>query len=208
MRSSSTSLRRDPLSRLSAQRARQIAERSRFLRNRLEDGIELGRRRRHARAPQRDPLAHAIEMLGQAALAPPGLRLVLRRLRARQANTDGTAPRLERVENVVLAEIDLHRAAASTFRVIPDETGVDTLTRDFERDALLGPAADALERRSDDSESGGRRSSGKGRLRSRDSTRAVILNRRRRCAVAASAVCFSPTPFSVPAASGRDRHVR
>ena len=204
MRSSSTSLRRDPLSRVSAQRARQIAKRGGFLRNRLEDRIELGRRRRHPGAPRGDTLADAIEMLGQAALAPPGLRLVLRRLGARQANTDGTAPRLERVEYVVLAEIDLHRPAPNTLRVIPDETGVDALARDLERDALRRPAADALERRSDDSDQV-----------------AVVLPAKVGFDFATvlvwfsiagpaplTAACFSPTPFSGPAASGRDRHVR
>ena len=99
-----------------------------------------------------DALADAIEMFGQASLAPPGLRVFAVTSAAGQANADSSPPRIEGVEYVVLAEINLHGTAAHAFRVIPNEVGVDALARDLERDALRRPAAHSLEGRSDDSD--------------------------------------------------------
>src|SRR5687767_8204420 len=91
-------------------------------------------------------------MLRQTSFSALRLGLFLSRLGARQTDTDGTPPRLECVEYVVLAEINLHRTTPHAFRVIPYEVRVDPLARDFERNALRRPAAHALEGRSDDSD--------------------------------------------------------
>src|SRR5262245_54578671 len=60
------------------------------------------------------------------------------------------APFVEYVENVRLAEVDLHRAAPRTLAIVALEATIDAGPRDFERHSLHRPAGDEIERRTGD----------------------------------------------------------
>ena len=55
------------------------------------------------------------------------------------------AARLERVEDVGFAEINLHGPPSRPLRVVPVEAAIDAVAGDLERDALAGPAAHRVE---------------------------------------------------------------
>ena len=51
------------------------------------------------------------------------------------------------IEHIGIAEVDLHRPPARTLPVVAPEISIDALERDLERNALLRPARDEVERR-------------------------------------------------------------
>ena len=132
-------------------------------------------------------------MFGQTSLAPPALGLCLRLFCARKANADGAAPGIESIKDVVLAEIDLHRPASNPLRVVPHEVGVDALAGDSSTECPARPSCGHARRKVRRFGSGGRRSCGRGRLRSRGSNSSVSISGR---LAPLTAVCSSPTPFS------------
>ena len=69
------------------------------------------------------------------------------------------------VEDVGLAELDAHRTAPRSLRVVALAVPIDAAERDGERDALRRPARDLLEHRARRCGSGGLRSCGTGRFR-------------------------------------------
>src|SRR5215203_2143124 len=142
--------RRDPLPRLAAKRARQRMKGGSFLRNHVEDRIEVRWGRRHACPPGGHTFADTIEMLGEAAFVLSVLDVVVRRSGSRQANTNGTTPCVERIQDVVFAEIDLHRPPSGAFGVVPHEVRVNALARNLEGNSLGSPSAYTLERRPHD----------------------------------------------------------
>src|SRR5207247_10996100 len=65
--------------------------------------------------------------------------------RDRRGNPDRTAPFVENVKHVCLAEIDTHRPAPRALRVVELDGAIDAAERDLERHAALSPPADQLE---------------------------------------------------------------
>ena len=69
---------------------------------------------------------------------------------SRSAEANRAFPLVEYVEDVGVAEIDLHRPAARAFAVVALEVAVDAREGDLDRDRLRRPAGHDLERWSDD----------------------------------------------------------
>lgn len=69
----------------------------------------------------------------------------------RQRNADCSTPRIERVKDIGLAEVNPHRMSARPSRVVPLEAAVDAVENKFNGDAARRPAGHKLEGRSHDS---------------------------------------------------------
>src|SRR5262249_31133340 len=117
----------------------------------VDDGIGI-RSDRTRGARRRQTHHHAFEMRGQGLVpgfgtrgsgfggAPGGAG----------DGAHGAAPFVEDVENVGVAEVDLHGPPARALSIVALEAAIDALERDLERDAARGPSGHELERRSDD----------------------------------------------------------
>src|SRR5262245_13168090 len=88
------------------------------------------------------------ERLMTAIVRVRGWRRLCGRVTRRDAQ--GAAPVVEDVEDVGLAELDADRPASRPFCVVAIEVPIDTALGNSQRNTSDGPAADLLERRSDD----------------------------------------------------------
>ena len=94
-----------------------------------------------------DPLARLQQ--GTRGLWTGGLGIAARR-RKTGLNAHRPSPFVEDVENVRLAEVDLHRTAPRPFAIVALEAAIDAGARDFERHSSRRPAGDEIERRTGD----------------------------------------------------------
>src|SRR5262245_17231361 len=112
----------------------------------IDERIER-RAQRALRSRLGQPQHHALQMRRQRVTGTGRLGTYAWRLKT---DTHRPAPFVEYVENVRLAEVDLHRATPRTLAIVALEAAIDGGPRDFERHALHRPAGDEIERRTGD----------------------------------------------------------
>src|SRR5690606_29913745 len=117
-----------------------------------DDRLRDDRRARfRGSAQDRQPCDRTLQMTRQP-LAPARRSVVLSFPALRTMHADRTAPLVEDVEDVGLAVLDPDRPTAGALRVVALHAAVDAAVRHLERHTALGPAAHALECRSDDAD--------------------------------------------------------
>src|SRR5688572_5005325 len=68
----------------------------------------------------------------------------------RATDADRTPPVVERIQHIRLAELDPHRTASRSLRLVPLAAAIDAAERNLERDPAFSPRAHLFESRPDD----------------------------------------------------------